>query len=111
MWETPFDESMLCSRVIIHCPEKSDVNELFRILAGCGVTWCNGNELEPDQTLWDTYKEETCYWVDCMKLTFGSLSSSGNSSRYNHYIKCTFHAGCELPDFEIRGSAEDQLLI
>ncbi len=113
MWDTPFEESMLGKRVIIHCPEGSDAGELMRILERNGVEWQGTREKPTACTEWTIYRKQTCYWVASGILSFGSLRNATEyaGGTYLPYIKCTFHAGCELPDFEIRGDAAGQLLI
>lgn len=112
MWETPFDVSMLgAGRLIIHCPEESSVDSLMQTLESNGVRWGGAERRAPTQySHWDYYGRHTCYWIESGSLSYGSMECA-NEHEYRGYTKCTFHAGCELPDFEIQGDAAGQLLI
>lgn len=101
MWDTPFEESMLDGKVIIHCPDESLADELIDILEAHGIRWGSGTPLV-DDTEWGNYREETCYWVKDKGLSYGSRNHAAEyfQRRYRGYTTCTFY-GIKNPDFEV----------
>ena len=103
MWETPFEPSMLKkSDVIIHCPDRSDVNCLMEILASCGVKWCTGESLLTGDDCWGVEKENTVYYVENRMMSYGDKTIVNG---HRGCARCTFW-GVEFPDFEIASDSE-----
>lgn len=110
MWETSFDESMLDGHdIIIHCPDKSLVDELMETLERYGVRWYGDNELPTLDSRWDEFSGETCYWVEDGKMTYGDVGDA-KDGRYSRHIKSTF-LGTKTPDFDIATDDEFRLLL
>lgn len=88
MWDIAFDESMLRKgEVIILCPEKDLVDELFALLRAHDICWANGLSLD-SFTNWGG--DDTCYRVSLNgKLTYGSLHCYADSS-YDFCTRCQF---------------------
>lgn len=95
--DTSFDESMLESGVIIHCPDQDLVKELFEVLQKNGVRWYGGESMT--KTFWDIDQKDTCYRVMKNKEMKRGNVFCYQDSEYRDYIKCTFY-GTE-PDVEI----------
>ena len=110
MWETAFDESMLDGQdLIIHCPKEFLVDELMETLERHGIRWYGDNGLPTEDTRWDEFFGETCYWVEEGKITYGTLNAA-NGSKYSNHVKCTF-LGVETPDFETATEEELRSLL
>lgn len=104
--DIPFEESMLGSDVIVHCPEKDLVKELFDIFTKNGVKWAGRHPLSI--TYWDHNGEDTCYRVNkYLDMRYGDTHCY-TDSHYNDSIKCTFY-GAE-PDIEV-SDAEFEAII
>ena len=112
MWDTPFDVSMLgTGRLIIHCPDESSVDALMQTLESNGVRWGGFERRAPTQcSNWNHYGRRTCYWIESGSLSYGSIECA-NEHDYRGYTKCTFHAGCELPELDMSECAADSLLV
>ena len=105
--DTPFEESMIKSGVIIHCPDKDLVYDLFEILKRNGIRWYGGMT-SMDDTCWNYDRENTCYRVlENKEMKRGNVYCY-QGGEYRGYIKCTFY-GVE-PDFEI-SDAEFEAII
>lgn len=106
MWDKPFDVSMLSHNVIILCQSESLAQELMCILEENGVKWCGGDEPPTDDTRWDEHCEETCYWVESKRLSYGDkdYAEEDSEEEYGHHIKCTFYG--EAEDFEPASNGE-----
>lgn len=102
--ETPFEESMIGSGVIIHCPDKDLAEELFDILRDNGVNWWAGESM--DDTLWNG--EYACYHIMASRYMKRGDVYYYNGSEYNNYIKCTFY-GTE-PDIEISDASFEGII-
>lgn len=106
MWETPFDESMLDGQdLIIHCPDESLADELMEILERHGVRWYGDSGLPTDDSKWDEFFGETCYWVEDGRMTYGTVKDA-TSRTYSRHTKSTFF-GVETPDFDT--ATEDEI--
>lgn len=104
--DIPFDESMLGDDVIIHCPEKDLVKELFDILAENGVGWAGGQPLS--LTYWNYSGISTCYRVTKnLSMRYGDTHCYSRAD-YANSIKCTFY-GVE-PDIEISDVAFEEVI-
>lgn len=96
--DTPFDESMLDHGVIIHCPDRALVDDLFTILRENGVRWIGENDMT--QTLWEKNGNTMCYRVsESRKMWYGSIATY-SIWEYNDYMKCTFY-GTETEESDI----------
>lgn len=105
MWETPFEESMLCKPLVIHCPDKFLADELMEILDRNGIMWGDGDS-PTAYSMWGHYREETCYWVVSQELTCGSKCYVGeDDDEDDDYIKCTFYSEIES-NFEPADNSE-----
>lgn len=106
MWNASFDESMLENDVIIRCPNESDANELMEIFERNGVVWSGGEPFDGG-SCWDGYNEDTCYWVEDKRLSYGSrdYAEYDENGEYVDYIKCTFY-GADTPDFDVANDDE-----
>jgi hypothetical protein len=47
---------------VICCSNREDVKLLAKLLHEAGYRWCNG-EYYTNHMNWDTYKEESCYYI------------------------------------------------
>lgn len=94
--DTSFETSMLSCGVIINCPDRSLVDELFSLLKENGVSWYGSVPMS--ETHWSSHREETCYRIIDGTMRYGSKGLYSDSE-YDNYIRCTFY-GAE-PDFEI----------
>ena len=98
--DTPFEESMLVggNGVIVHCPDRDLVEDLFEIFCNNGVGWIGLESLST--TYWDNDKNKTCYRItNDRKLRVGNIYIY-DQPVYDGYIKCTFY-GADTEDYEI----------
>lgn len=87
--DTPFDELMLGQDVIIHCPDKELVEELFDMFRNNGVYWMTMTSM--DRTYWGENGAKTCYRVRKDRgMNYGDTTCYLNGD-YENYIKCTFY--------------------
>lgn len=115
MWETVFDPSMLdlvenSHLIIVHCPTESLAEELLGALGEYGIRWYGESaESSPaDNTNWDTYGRDTCYWIEGRDITFGPISDTEND--YFDHIRCVFDGMADAPDFTVATDDELQSL-
>lgn len=110
MWETSFDESMLDGQdLIVHCPDESLADELMKILEKHGIRWYGDNGLPTEDSRWDEFSGETCYWVEDGKITYGDVDDA-QSRRYYGHTKTTFF-GVKTPDFDTATDDEIRSLL
>lgn len=105
MWESAFEPSMLENpKIIVSCPSKYLVKELMDVLAENGVKWWGGKMPSKDNSEWENYEEETCYWIENKTMTYGTIHYADEEEDFENYIKCTFYGNVE--DFEPAGDDE-----
>lgn len=62
MKKTKFDISKYTGvKVVMHCPTKDSAEEFLNHLQSIGRIWCDGIPYDGRETMWDTYKEYSCY--------------------------------------------------
>ena len=104
--DTPLEISMLFNGVIIHCPDKDWVDELFSFLEENDIKWYGDEPV--GETHWHENREETCYRIEPRgTMKYGSRTCYSDSA-YRNYIKCTFY-GVE-PDFEISDAGFEAII-
>jgi len=104
--DTPLEISMLFNGVIIHCPDKDLVDELFSFLEENDIKWYGDEPV--GETHWHENREETCYRIEPRgTMKYGSRKCYSDSA-YRNYIKCTFY-GVE-PDFEISDAGFEAII-
>lgn len=91
MWETAFEESMLCDPkgLAIHCPDKCLAEELFEIFKRneIGTNWNSLND-----TKWFDHEGDTTYYIAPDKrMLYGPKRHGNDVSPYRNYTKCTFY--------------------
>lgn len=113
MWDAVFDYSTLTEpMIIVSCPKKTLVEDLMNMLAENGITWSGGAPLDAHDSKWNEYKEETCYWIENGRLTYGDkYHAERYANDYSDHIKCTFFGVVDPPDFNIASEDELQALL
>ena len=83
--DTPLEISMLFNGVIIHCPDKDLVDELFSFLEENDIKWYGDEPV--GETHWHENREETCYRIEPRgTMKYGSRTCYSDSA-YRNYIK------------------------
>lgn len=112
MWDREFSPEMLSGKVIIHCPNREQVSDLFEILRANDVQWAGGGDLM-STTYWDIYREQMCYRINGdHRLSYGSKGGyeENFSDRYSEYTSCYFPSPQEQEDFAVADKDEIAVL-
>lgn len=48
-------------KVVMLCPTKENAEDFLEYLQSIGRKWCDGINYNSRETMWDEYKEKTCY--------------------------------------------------
>lgn len=97
--DTPFEESMLNHGVIIHCPDRDLVDDLFAVLRKNDVRWSGEDDMT--QTFWKKNGNKMCYRVSKgRRMWYGSTHTYSDDLEFGEYIKCTFY-GADTDESDI----------
>lgn len=112
IWETPFDLSMLDGDVLILCPDGDLAPKLMVILGEHGVKWDMSDRFAFEgNSLWDRYKERTCYRVCGKSMGYCSKDYYESNMDYRNYIKSTFYGVESEPGVEISEEEFEAILL
>ncbi len=112
MWDREFSPEMLSGKVIIHCPNREQVSDLFEILRANGVQWAGGGD-PMSVTYWGNYGDQMCYRINGdHRLSYGSKGGyEGHSGDvYSEYTFCCFPSPQEQEDFAVADNDEIAVL-
>lgn len=96
MWKD-FDLSMISIDMdaAIWVPNEEDAVVLIHKLYSHGIKWCGPST--KNNTNWDTYKAETCYFVECGRISYADRDyTKGEGYDANKLFVFSGDDGCEI---------------
>lgn len=64
-------------KYVMHCKSKKEAIEFLEYLRKHGYKWCTDEQYSPYGTLWNVYKEKTCYYFN--DGTYGSCENASDN--------------------------------